>query len=60
MELVTKEEYLYLRVLKARRDLKKRQSFVPVLKKPKTIQDLKERFAGQENLIKALLKAKKK
>jgi len=60
MELITREDFLYFRVLKARRDLKKRQSFQPVLKTVKTIHDLKEKFAGQENLIKALLKAKKK
>lgn len=60
MEIITNEEFEYLRVKKAQKELRKRQSFQPVLKPVKTIQDLKEKYKGNEELIKALIKSKKK
>ena len=60
MEIITQEQFLELKIKRALKDLRKRRACELAKKKPQTIQDLKEQYKGNEALIKALLKAKKK
>ena len=58
MEIITKEEMFYLRLERARKDLRKRRAFEEKPVVIKTVADLKEKYKGNEELIRALMKKK--